>query len=160
MRTVTDEIWAASRRKFLSEAVESRDPDRIVQELRNCEPRVYEGTNFFARLMECAVQQLGACVSFDSHGRAHLRLVEENLDISVTGFVTAEIDSLLVDHEAVSSDPADDVDPSLLAQNVVSKTGDLWVLGRHRLLCGDARSAEDLDLLMDGKRAAMAFGVG
>src|SRR5947208_15231370 len=39
----------------------------------------------------------------------------------------------------------------------VSKPGDLWVLGSHRLLCGDARNVDHLARLMGGARAAMAF---
>ena len=39
----------------------------------------------------------------------------------------------------------------------VSKPGDLWILGRHRLLCGDATKKEDVEWLMDGKKADMVF---
>jgi DNA modification methylase len=39
----------------------------------------------------------------------------------------------------------------------VAKLGDLWALGRHRLLCGDATKIEDVERLMDGKKADMVF---
>jgi len=39
----------------------------------------------------------------------------------------------------------------------ITQTGDLWILGEHRLLCGDATKKEDVDLLMDGKKADMVF---
>ena len=39
----------------------------------------------------------------------------------------------------------------------VSRMGDIWSLGRHRLLCGDTRSAIDMDRLMDGARADLVF---
>ena len=39
----------------------------------------------------------------------------------------------------------------------ITQAGDLWILGDHRLLCGDATKKEDVDLLMDGKKADMVF---
>ena len=54
-------------------------------------------------------------------------------------------------------DPADDIDSEALKGPPASRSGDLWLLGEHRLLCGDARSPGDLDRLMDGQRAAAAF---
>jgi len=39
----------------------------------------------------------------------------------------------------------------------ITQTGDLWILGEHRLLCGDATKKEDVDILMDGKKADMVF---
>lgn len=71
-------------------------------------------------------------------------LIAENLDISIAGFVPAEIDALSADMEKDSSDPADEIDEKWLTTNTVSKPGDLWLLGQHRLLCGDAREPESL----------------
>ena len=84
-------------------------------------------------------------------------LVVDGLDISITGFPAVEIDQLAVDFEENASDPDDAVDPAWANAAPVSQPGDLWHLGRHRLLCGDARKADDLDRLMGGSRAAMAF---
>lgn len=39
----------------------------------------------------------------------------------------------------------------------ITQAGDLWILGEHRLLCGDATKKEDVDILMDGKKADMVF---
>jgi DNA modification methylase len=39
----------------------------------------------------------------------------------------------------------------------IAQAGDLWILGKHRLLCGDATKKEDVDLLMDGQKADMVF---
>jgi len=66
-------------------------------------------------------------------------LVLEGLDISITGFAPVEIDQLAVDFEEDTSDPADTVKPDWLTAATVSKPGDLWDLGHHRILCGDAR---------------------
>ncbi len=84
-------------------------------------------------------------------------LVEDDLDISVTGFEPAEIDALHADFEDESDDPADEIDDSCLDGPAVTELRDLWQLGKHRLMCGDARSPDDLTRLLDGKRAHMAF---
>ena len=78
-----------------------------------------------------------------------------NLDLKLTGFEAAEIDTLFVDLAAPERDPADTL-PKLTA-NAVTRRGDLWTLGPHRLLCADARSANELDRLMGGATAQMAF---
>ena len=82
-------------------------------------------------------------------------LVLDGLDISVTGFAAVEIDQLAVDFDEDARE--DKLDPAWADAEVVSKAGDLWQLGSHRLLCGDARNTDDLARLMDGSRASMAF---
>ena len=84
-------------------------------------------------------------------------LIEEGFDISITGFEPVEIDQIAIDFEEDTSDPADSVESEWLAASVVSKPGDIWELGEHRLSCGDARNTGDIGRLMSGKRAAMAF---
>ncbi len=84
-------------------------------------------------------------------------LIEDGLDISVTGFEPAEIDALHADFEDAATDPADEIDDSCLAGPAVTQVGDLWQLGKHRLGCGDARSREDLSRLLADERAYMAF---
>jgi DNA modification methylase len=82
-----------------------------------------------------------------------------DFDVELTGFSVAEIDLIL--DEAGEADPdgkdaADDLVPKLNGAPV-SRLGDLWLLGRHRLLCGDTRSALDMGRLMDGARADLVF---
>jgi len=84
-------------------------------------------------------------------------LVEENLDIAITGFEPVEIDQLVIDFEETSDDPADEVESSWLSDEPLSQPGDLWQLGPHRLLCGDARCPADLDCLLGNEQASMAF---
>jgi DNA modification methylase len=84
-------------------------------------------------------------------------LVAEDIDISITGFAAAEIDQITVDFEADTSDAGDVIEPDWLAGAPVSQMGDLWQLGPHRIMCGDAREAMTLKRLMDSETAAMAF---
>jgi DNA modification methylase len=84
-------------------------------------------------------------------------LAEDGLDVSMTGFEPAEIDRLTADFEDPSSDPADDIDVDGLDGPITTRAGDLWQLGKHRLLCGDARRPDDLARLLGDERAHMAF---
>lgn len=83
-------------------------------------------------------------------------LVQDEIDISITGFAPAEIDQIITDFED-KSDPADQLDQKWLEVQPISKPGDDWTLGNHRLLCGDTRDQTKLLNLMRGQQAAMAF---
>ena len=67
-----------------------------------------------------------------------LALPEIGLDLSITGFDPGEIDSVFEDFGDGAANPADEI-PELEDGPAVSQIGDLFVLGRHRLLVGDAR---------------------
>jgi DNA modification methylase len=84
-------------------------------------------------------------------------LEAEGLDVSILGFEAVEIDQLVTDFEEEATDPEDGIEPKWLKDYAVSKPGDLWVLGPHKLLCGDARSATDIARLMAHCDADMAF---
>lgn len=78
-------------------------------------------------------------------------LQAEAFDVSLTGFDEKEITDLFKDTQEEVKD--DDYDlTAALEKAAFVKKGDLWVVGRHRLLCGDATKAEDVDKLCDGKR--------
>jgi DNA modification methylase len=78
-----------------------------------------------------------------------------NCDLTLTGFEPAEIDALFADQGTPKPGPEDNLPPFKGA--AVTRRGDLWIFGPHRVLCGDARSRADLDRLMAGVRARMAF---
>jgi DNA modification methylase len=78
-----------------------------------------------------------------------------DLSIDITGFEPAEIDSLMGDLVDPEQDPADELPQ--ISQEPESRKGDLWLLGPHRLLCGDARAASDVRRLMGRECAAMVF---
>jgi DNA modification methylase len=82
-------------------------------------------------------------------------LPECNLDLEITGFEPAEIDGLMADLGDKEGDPSDEL-PGI-AVNPVSRKGDIWNFGGHRLLCGDACDASHLASLMGRDRATMVF---
>jgi hypothetical protein len=82
-------------------------------------------------------------------------LAGEGLDIGLTGFESPEIDRLMIDYIDPEQDPADEVPQT--QRNPVSRLGDLFDLGGHRLLCGDARKEAALRRLMGRSRARMVF---
>lgn len=80
-------------------------------------------------------------------------LKELDFDMDLTGFDAAEIDELFSNiHDKDVQDDDFDVDAAL-AEEPISKQGDIWLLGRHRLICGDSTKAEIYEKLMEGKKA-------
>lgn len=86
-------------------------------------------------------------------------LAELDLDFSLetTGFEMAEIDLMIDGLAPVSDNDLDAADELPETSQRVSQPGDLWLLGKHRLLCGDALNADDFARLLDGQRAQMVF---
>ena len=78
-------------------------------------------------------------------------LKDLGFNLELTGFDIGEIEKLFASDNDVQEDDFD-VDTEL-EKPTITKLGDLWLLGRHRLLCGDATKPEDIKLLMDGKKA-------
>ena len=80
-------------------------------------------------------------------------LQAEDFDVTITGFDLAEIDELFKDilQDGVKDDDFD-VDNEL-QKPAITKLGDLWLLGKHRLVCGDSTISDTYDLLMDGNMA-------
>jgi DNA modification methylase len=77
--------------------------------------------------------------------------IDGDFELELTGFETAEIDGLFeIASTAPEADP-DDETPERVSNPAVRR-GDLWLIGEHRLLCGDATSADDLALLLDGNQ--------
>lgn len=78
-------------------------------------------------------------------------LQAESFDVGLTGFDESEIADLFETDSEVKDDDFDVV--AELEKPPVTKSGDLWLLGNHRLLCGDSTKEETYTLLMDGKKA-------
>jgi len=85
-------------------------------------------------------------------------LIELDVDIELTGFDTSEIDIILENAREANGDPSgpEDEVPNSLG-HAVTQTGDLWLLGTHRLLCGDARDQAAYDRLLEGAKAEFVF---
>ena len=86
-------------------------------------------------------------------------LVDFAFDVELTGFSLAEIDFVL--DEAGEADPdvpdaAEDA-VSNVTGPAVSRMSDVWILGRHKLICGDARSSDDYERLLGNERVDMVF---
>ena len=80
-------------------------------------------------------------------------LQKSDFNIDFTGFEPPEIEQLFskVHNKEIKEDDFD-VDEAL-KKPLISKKGDLWLLGRHRIYCGDSTIPESYSLLMDGKKA-------
>ena len=82
----------------------------------------------------------------------------DEVEVEITGFATPEIDIALSDAAEAQEEEADQGDdvPDKPAV-AISQVGDLWALGAHRLLCGDALDAASYDRLLAGQLAEMVF---
>jgi DNA modification methylase len=84
-------------------------------------------------------------------------LRDERFDLDLVGFDASELERLLAlaDGEAASDEAQDEVPEP--PEDPVSKPGDLWILGDHRLLCGDATVLADVERVLGGQLADMTF---
>jgi DNA modification methylase len=80
-------------------------------------------------------------------------LQSEDFDIGLTGFDESEIADLFGSDDTSGVKDDDYNLSAALEKAAFVKRGDIWTVGRHRLMCGDATSSEDVAALMDGKKA-------
>ena len=79
-------------------------------------------------------------------------LSDLDVDLSLTGFDEGELAALLA---KPTSGLTDEDEAPEIPEVPITMQGDLWLLGKHRLLCGDSTNAEDVQRLMNGKRAVL-----
>jgi DNA modification methylase len=86
-------------------------------------------------------------------------LGDDGFDVSLTGFDAAEIDELFKDKTAgkVKEDNFDANKALDEIETPITRHGDIWLLGKHRLMCGDSTSFSEVRQLMDGKKARFIF---
>jgi ParB-like chromosome segregation protein Spo0J len=86
----------------------------------------------------------------------HLTAVDLAFDVSITGFEVGEIDLIL--EEAAAEEQKEEEEPvEIRSGPAVTKPGDIWLLGDHRLICGDALEESTYSALMDGQKADVVF---
>lgn len=81
-------------------------------------------------------------------------LLAEGYSAEMTGFSIPEIDQLIAGLDAMPEGKTDADETPEVQQAVVSQPGDVWILGKHRIMCGDSTSADNVQTLLGGGRAA------
>jgi DNA modification methylase len=86
-------------------------------------------------------------------------LIDLDFEVELTGFETAEVDLILEDAREAAGTPSgpEDEIPPYPAGPTISRPGDQWELGQHRLLCGDARDAAAYAELLSDAKAEFVF---
>lgn len=75
-------------------------------------------------------------------------LLEADFDLSLTGFTDDELNALVTSLEDGSEPQSDEDDVPEAPEDPMSRPGDLWILGHHRLLCGDSTVVTDVDRVL------------
>ena len=81
----------------------------------------------------------------------------DDFDLALTGFDADELLEIMAGEETTSEGNTDEDAAPEVPVNPVSKPGDVWIMGQHRLLCGDSTNAASYTLLMAGEKATMTF---
>lgn len=84
-------------------------------------------------------------------------LKETDIDLDITGFSFDEVDNILKD---ITGSKEDDFDIQQALDEIdepITKTGDIWILGKHRLMCGDSTNKEAVERLMNNREADMVL---
>jgi DNA modification methylase len=84
-------------------------------------------------------------------------LQDEGFDLDLTGFDADALAELMAGDEPVNEGQTDEDAVPEVGETPVSRSGDVWQLGPHRLLCGDATVAASYDALLDGEAVDMVF---
>ncbi len=84
-------------------------------------------------------------------------LKDAGFDLGLTGFSTEEWEALIAGEEQTKDGLTDDDAVPEVSENPISKPGDLWILGEHKLLCGDATKADDYKTLLGEELVDMTF---
>ncbi|MDU8912247.1 DNA methyltransferase [Aestuariicoccus sp. MJ-SS9] len=87
---------------------------------------------------------------------ADLSSMNLGFELNVTGFEVPETDLIIEQAAGSQAKPETAPEPDRSVPSI-SRRGDVWTLGRHRLMCGDARTADDVGLLMEGAKADVGF---
>jgi ParB-like chromosome segregation protein Spo0J len=125
-------------------------PVIVLDHLTEAQRRAY-------RIADNKLTELGAWDEALLSGELQ-ELVADEFDLSLIGFSDGELDRLLALEPGAEASDGAGVAPVVIPEpprNPASRLGDLWTLGDHRLLCGDATLAADVRRLMNGERAIL-----
>jgi DNA modification methylase len=84
-------------------------------------------------------------------------LAELDFDLSLIGFSDDELADLLPEIEELPPEGADEDAAPEVPEEPVSKPGDVWLLGKHRVMCGDSTSLNEVERLIGGAKAGLVF---
>jgi DNA modification methylase len=84
-------------------------------------------------------------------------LIDEGFNLDLTGFDPDELDEIFVAEESTIEGITDEDETPEISELEISRPGDVWILGDHRLVCGDATEASSYDLLLAGDRVQMIW---
>ncbi|MFD2116359.1 site-specific DNA-methyltransferase [Paenibacillus yanchengensis] len=114
------------------------------------------------RLLNLALNKVSGRWDDEALARLLDELQATGVELDLTGFDAEEIGELIaiLPHNIEVQDPVidDDFDVGRALENIKepeTRCGDVWQLGRHRLVCGDATYCDDVALLMDGAKASL-----
>ena len=77
-----------------------------------------------------------------------------DFDLNLTGFDLSEVDRLIQENKTIQED---EFEEDIEEKEVITKPGDIWILGNHRLMCGDAKDEASMNRLMSDQVADMVF---
>lgn len=109
-----------------------------------------------AQLLALADNKIGEIADWDETKLKDILASLDDQDLSGLGWSDDELDALIDHHEPVELNGDPDHVPEV-QELAITSAGDLWLLGDHRLLCGDSTKEEDVGRLMDGSKADMVF---
>ena len=116
-------------------------------------------TDIQRRALILADNKIGENAAWDEAllGLELAELNDAGFDLGLTGFSAEEWESLIAGEEATKDGLTDDDAVPEIPETPISRTGDLWLLGEHKLLCGDATKADDYTALLGDELPDMAF---
>ena len=115
-------------------------------------------TDIQRRALILADNKIGENASWDEEllGLELVELKDGGFDLGITGFSPEEWDALIAGDTSNAGLTDDDAVPEV-TENPLSKSGDVWLLGEHKVLCGDATRAEDYKALLGEELIDMTF---
>jgi DNA modification methylase len=108
------------------------------------------------KALNIALNKITGEWDFDALAGLLEELKTDDYNIELTGFDFSEAEKLFDELHKDDEPDEDEFDvDDALPENPITRKGDIWLLGKHRLVCGDATSQNDMATLMDGKKARL-----